>query len=441
MKISLSFRVSLILACSLLLVALALAALVVFQQRHNTTASRLPVANQAAALVELVEATPPAQLPLLLAAFNSHDVHISVSPNRPPVGGDETRLPGLSLLMERYIYELKGRPIQVLAGPKHDDTDADVSERPLRVIIGLRDGRFLLIDVRGGVLGRVLAVRAASLAFLALLFVGSGALWILRQQLRPLEQIAAAVEHFGERIDTPALKENGALEVRQLVMAFNRMQQRIRALIDARTRMYAAISHDLGTYLTRLRLRAEYIGDAGQRERAVRDIDEMDALMRDTLALATLDQDAPQAETVDLAALVRQQVAGFAETGAEVRLLASTAARVRGRASALGRVVSNLIGNAVKHAGAAEVSLVRADAATVRLLVEDRGPGIPPALRELVLEPFYRPDASRNLDVPGFGLGLAIVAEIVRRAGGTLALEERPGGGLRAVVTLQAGPG
>ena len=403
MNSSLSFRISLILACSLLLVAAALAALIYQQQR--TTEARMPLAAQAAALAKLIEATPPEQLPLLLSAFNSSGMSITVSEHAPAVAGDEFRLLGFPAFVERYAASLIGRPVEILAGPKRDDSDAE-SERPLRMVIGLKDGRYVVIDERGGALARILAVRVAGLAFVALLFVGTGSLWILRRQLRPVEQIARAVEHFGENMDTAGLKEGGALEVRQLVVAFNRMQKRIRVLLDTRTRMYAAISHDLGTYLTRLRLRVEYIGHDEQRERAIRDIGEMDALMRDTLALATLDQDTPQDETVDLAELVRQQVAGFAETGVRVQLLASAPALVRGRASALKRVVSNLIGNAIKHAGAADVSLLRPDAATVRLLVEDRGPGIPAEQRELVLEPFYRPDTSRNLDVPGFGLGL-----------------------------------
>lgn len=435
---SLTLRVSLILSGALLLVALALASALHYQQRQDSgNGMRLPLPEQAAAIVELIEVTPPEQLPLVLNALNSGTLHVVMSAQPPQALVRDTPLPGVSWALRAYIDKLGGRSVQALAGERESANAEARAERPLRLVVGLRDGRYAVLEARGGVLRYLLGLRLLSAAFLLLLLIGGGSLWLLRRQIRPLEQVVGAVERFGENIAAPSLPERGALEVRRLVSAFNRMQTRIRALVEGRTRMLAAISHDLGTYLTRLRLRAEFIADPGQRERAIRDIEEMEALMSDTLALSDIERDTGPDETVDLAALLLRQVEGFSASGRPVILHGAAPAWVQGKAGALGRVISNLIGNAIKHAGAAEVTLHRADG-VVELLVEDRGPGIAPELRELVLEPFYRHDPARNLDVPGFGLGLAIVADIVRRHHGRLLLEDRPGGGLRARVTLNA---
>ena len=434
---SLTLRISLILTGAMLLVALAVAGALSYQQQHDSGAPlHLPVPEQAAAITELIEETPPERLQHVLRAVNSATLQVIVTNHAPDTAPGDLNLPGVSWVLKRYLDKPGDHSVQAVARAKEGLPSGQGSERPLRMVISLQDGRFVEIEALGGVLRYLLWVRLLGVASLALIFVGGGSLWLLRRQIRPLEHVVDAVERFGENMTAPSLQESGALEVRRLVTAFNRMQARIRALMEGRTRMFAAISHDLGTYLTRLRLRAEFIGDSAQRERAIRDIEEMESLMSDTLALATLERRTEVDEIVDLRALVHRQVAGFVESGARVELHSVIDARVRGQASALNRVISNLIGNALKHAGTADITLQRLNATAVDLLVEDRGQGIPTEVRDLVLEPFYRHDESRNLDVPGFGLGLAIVADIARRHGGLLSLEDRPGGGLRARVTL-----
>jgi two-component system, OmpR family, osmolarity sensor histidine kinase EnvZ len=436
-KGSLALRIGLILASSLLLVSLAVAVAVIVQLDQDRSGAQTGLGDRVAGLAELVEATPPERLPLLLRVANSGTAQITVSDSRPAVGPDQKEIGRVPWLLSGYARALDGRPVQYVI----DRRNHGAGEGPEQLAVGLRDGRWLVI-ARGNGLRYFVALRLGlqvlTLALLPLLLIGLPSLWILRRQLGPLEQVVQAVERFGEGAGDAPLKETGALEVRRLVQAFNRMQDRIRGLLDGRTRMFAAISHDLGTYLTRLRLRAEFIADPVQRDKAGRDIEEMEALMHDSLALAAPERDASSEQLVDFGAVVEREAGRYAESGAAVQLLAHAPARVRGRATALARVVSNLVGNALKHAGSAELSLLQPETGVVELRVEDRGPGIPASLRELVLEPFYRGDGSRNLDVPGFGLGLAIVAEIVRKHGGTLALEDRPGGGLRARVSLKA---
>jgi len=434
----LALRTGLILSAALLLLALAALGALRYQQEGVVGALRLSFPQQAAALVELVEQTDPRQLPLVLRALDSPVLHVTVSEREPPDDPRNRPLPGMSWLVRNTMDQLGGRPVKATgAGAGESISALPGADRPLRLVVGLRDGRFLTIEARAGAYASLIRLRLLLLVLPTLLLIGGGALWLLRRQIRPLEQLAQAVERFGEDLHAGDLDECGAVEVRRLVAAFNRMRTRIRALVDGRTRMLAAISHDLGTYLTRLRLRAEFIDDARQRDRAILDIEEMDALMKDTLTLARIEQEPDGGEVIDLERLVRRQVENFCAAGERVQLVAAVPSQVRGRAGALSRVLSNLIANALKHAGGAEVTLAAAGG-SAEILVEDRGRGIPPELRELVLEPFYRRDQSRNLNAAGFGLGLSIVAEIVRGHRGTLALEDRAGGGLRVQVRLPA---
>lgn len=431
---SLTLRLSLIFSGSLLLVALVwIGALRYQQQLELGIAVRLPLPEQAAAIVELIETTPPERLPVTLKALNSPTLRVSVSAQHPASDSGDIRMPGLTWATRGYMEKMGDRLVEASASTTQPD-------HPVRLVIGLQDGRFAIIEARGGVLRYIFGMRLALLTLFALAVIGGLSLWLLRRQLRPLAQVVKAVESFGgDTLDARIVETEGALEVRRLVGAFNGMQTRIRALVAGRTRMLAAISHDLGTYLTRLRLRVEYIDDASQRDRAVLDIEAMQSLMDDTLALGRLEQDPVGGEEVDLAALARRYADRVHND--KVSLVFASPAPVRGRASALSRVIDNLVGNALKHAGTAEITVRRIREANqdwAELRVEDRGPGIPAEARELVLEPFYRCDAARNLDVAGFGLGLAIVADIVRRHGGKLALEDRAGGGLSTRVRLPA---
>lgn len=442
----LALRITLLLISVLAAVVLITAGAFYLQRQADIgVGPRFPLPDQLAAIVELIEMTPPEQRSLVLRAINSPDLRVSLRQGSLPATASESDFPGLAWMTQRYLAALGERRVQAGAG-EDDASEGSWSARfgdgvrrrgaTLQVQIELRDGQIALIELRGGLLQRVLGRRLAWAAVLAILLTTLIALWSLRRQIRPLETLADAVERFGTPAEGPPLRESGALETRRLVTAYNRMRERIHALVDGRTRMLAAISHDLGTYLTRLRLRIEYIGDVSQRERAERDLADMHQLLRDTLALGRMEQAADRREVFDLAVLAAHHVHAYREAGAAVTLEeVSAPQRVCGNAAALGRVLTNLIDNALKFGGSAELSLLR-DGAMAELRVEDRGPGIAEAERELVLEPFYRQDDARNLDHPGSGLGLAIVADILRRHGGGLRLEDRPGGGLRACACL-----
>jgi signal transduction histidine kinase len=438
----LMLRICLILAGALALFMLVSFAAYYAQRIDNPRGLYLPVPAQIAAIVEMVETTPPDRLPLLLHALNSNMMRISVV-DTPPGSAETRSMPMFTRMVRRYLKELGGRPVRAMVDLSGDG-EAAIDEangrmlttHPIRLVIGLRTGRTLVVELRNDYLVRMTGFRLALAVLLATVVIGAGSLWAVRRQIRPIEKLADAVDRFGSPLEIPPLKEEGATEVRRLIVAIGRMQARIRDLVGGRTRMMAAIGHDLGTYLTRLRLRAEFIGDETQRARAIRDIEEMHALMNDTLTLARLENDGELRDAVDLAGLARRIAEGFSASGEAVRLLVpETPLIVFARETAIGRALTNLISNALKYGGEAEVTLSKAGE-LARLVVEDRGPGIPPGEREAVLEPFYRRDAARNLDAGGFGLGLAIVADIVRRHSGTVKLGDRPGGGLSVTVEL-----
>jgi signal transduction histidine kinase len=436
----LALRVLLIAAAGLLL--LVLAGLAFFQAQDRDRAPLMPLPEQALAIARLVEQAPPALLPDLLAALSGPRLHVSIADSAVVPDADMEPMPAATWLGRWRMEGADGRAISFFADRNADDDDSNTARLhpalrdPVALEITLKDGRYLLISARGWLAGRVGALRMAWMLLAATLVIGVGSLWALRRQIRPLERLAADVARLDERLEPLAQPPHAARELRQLVAALNAMQDRIRRLVAARSRMMAAISHDLGSYLTRLRLRAEFIGDPNQRERAVRDIAAMEALMVDALALARLEGEATPLEPVDLASLAAQAVAEQADGAVTLSLGTPGPALVRGRPVALRRVLANLIGNAVKYGGGAELSLHSQPAGQVELRVEDRGPGIPAGERELVLEPFYRQDSARSLDQRGHGLGLAIVADIIRRHGGSIRLEDRPGGGLSVRVWL-----
>jgi len=218
----------------------------------------------------------------------------------------------------------------------------------------------------------------------------------------------------------------------------NEMQGRIRRFVEDRTRMLAAISHDLRTMLTRLSLRAEYIDDPEQRAKALKDLAEMEEMLAATLAFARDDAKAEARTPVDLAALLADLADDLAEAGHKAAYAGPRACTVHARPTALRRAFTNVLNNAVAYGGAAEVALTEGDGA-VRVTVSDRGPGIPDPLKEQVFAPFYRVETSRSRETGGTGLGLSVALDIVRAHGGDIALSDREGGGLVVTVTLPKG--
>ena len=269
-------------------------------------------------------------------------------------------------------------------------------------------------------------------------------LWAVRRLTRPVEVLAQAADRLGRDVDAPPLPESGPAEVATAAAAFNTMAARIRRFVHDRTLMLTAIGHDLRTPITRLRLRAEFVGDERLRGRMLTDLDELEAMVSATLAFGR-DAAATEATSrIDLAELLRTILdeAGDAHPHLAARLdmdgpdhLAITA-----RPLSLKRALTNLVGNAIAYGNAAHVRLLRpmsqANGVILTMTIEDDGPGIPPDQMEAMFQPFHRMEASRNRETGGVGLGLPIARNIMRAHGGDVVLENRAEGGLRARVTL-----
>jgi len=258
--------------------------------------------------------------------------------------------------------------------------------------------------------------------------------WMARRLTAPIRAFAEAAERLGADPMAPPMVAHGPREVRTATAAFNEMQDKLRQYVEGRTAMLGAIAHDLKTPLTRLRFRAD-AAPPELRDKLSADVAEMDAMIAAVLAYVRGGQGRESWSLLDLSALVGAVCDDFADTGAKVGCEEPPPARVRGDTLALRRLFANLIQNAVKFSGAAEVSMQVADGMAV-VRVADRGPGLPEAELERLFEPFQRGEPSRSRDTGGVGLGLPTARGIAREHGGEVTLSNREGGGLAAEARL-----
>ena len=272
------------------------------------------------------------------------------------------------------------------------------------------------------------------LLLLLILLVTSGLL-IARRMARPMAQLANAAERFGLGHSQSPLPEKGPREVRHTIRAFNRMQERLHKHITDRSQMLAAVSHDLRTPITTLRLRAEYIEDPEMREKTLATLSEMEAILSATLSFARDEAADEQARSTDLAALLQSLIDDHADLGGDASYQGPERLNFICRPVSLKRALNNLIDNALKYGGTVVASLT-ATGSGVEIHIDDTGPGIPPDQLEAVTTPFFRLEASRSRETGGTGLGLAVAKSILLAHGGELALSNRPEGGLRARVVL-----
>lgn len=348
-------------------------------------------------------------------------------------------------LLERVLQRrLDG--VQVAAGVPSREACADGDLRRFRrmpapllcqhVHLVLEDGSALLLTIPAPPL-REQAFPPPSWGGVLLFALGIGLLaWLVaRIATRPLRQLADAADRLDISRASEALPEQGSNEVRAATRAFNRMQQRIYEDVRERTGMLAAITHDLQTPLTRLRLRLEKLEDAALRDKLVGDMQAMQQMLQEGLELSrSLDSSEP-AQLLDLDSLLDSLCSDATEAGQQVEYVERTAVQLKAYPLALRRALSNLLDNAVKYGRRAEVSLSR-DARRCHIRIRDFGPGIPPELLETVFTPFYRIEHSRSRETGGTGLGLAIARNIVQRHNGELALTNHPAGGLEAHIIL-----
>lgn len=257
----------------------------------------------------------------------------------------------------------------------------------------------------------------------------------VRWVTRPLKILAEAAEQLGADIERPPLPEKGPLEVRSAARAFNTMQQRLVAFIRDRTRILAAMSHDLKTPITRLRLRTELLDDEALRAKFAKDLQDMESMVTQTLDFMRDASAAEPVQQVDLMALLESLQRDFQDTGNAVEIEGRIAHPFSGRPLALRRCLTNLVDNALRYGKRATLQAEEAPGRiTIRVL--DEGPGMSAAEFERAFEPFFRGEASRSRETGGSGLGLGIARNIARAHGGELRLRNRAQGGLEAILEL-----
>jgi hypothetical protein len=273
-----------------------------------------------------------------------------------------------------------------------------------------------------------LALMAVAVALVALVTA--------RRVVGPMRALARGADRLGRGFDADPLPLTGPTEVRETTLAFNRMQERLTRFVSERTHLLAALSHDLRSPLTAMRLRLEMLDEGEDTDRLRALVDEMQEMVEATLAFARGVAQSEPAATVDLAAVLGDLAADAGQGKAQ--LAAAPPLRAAVRPVALNRALRNLIDNAVRYGGAAQVSLA-AEPGFARITIADRGPGLPEDQLEAVFEPFVRFEASRSRETGGAGLGLAIARTIIQAHGGEVRLHNRDGGGLAAEVRLPLG--
>ncbi len=360
-------------------------------------------------------------------------VDVASDPSGSPLSDQRFRGPGSGMGAGHYPG-MGGGPMghgPMMRGPL---ARAAISWRGLTASVELGEGQWLhfataLPDTGPTISPRLLLALAVMTAMIATLTA-----WAVRRMTAPLGLLSDAATRIGRDVEAPALPVNGSLEMQRAASAFNEMQGKVRRLIENRTMMLAAISHDLRTQLTLLRLRAEGVQSGEERDRMLRTIGEMEAMLAATLSFAREEAKGEASRRVDVSALVSSLVDDMSDAGLAVgEGSVEPGVIVECKPVALRRAMTNLIDNAVKYGEHATVSLA-AQGGELLIHVDDRGQGIPEDQLAKVLQPFYRVEASRSPDTGGIGLGLAIASSIAEAHGGSLKLINRNGGGLRATL-------
>lgn len=414
-------------------------------------------AERVAAIIQLVDEAQPAERSRLLRALDEPGLRLRWSPE--PLVADQDDDPLAERVRQVLRQRLRVSEVRVALGRETMPAMGRSGMGPpqgdgrpfgprlhrmwhgapfgdsVRVAVRLSDGSWLNVVAPLDIADSLWRPRfVLSLAVMSVLVVVIG-VWALSRAVRPFAAFAAAAERLGVDVAAPPLPERGPSEVATAARAFNVMQERLRRFVEDRTQMLAAISHDLRTPITRMRLRAEFVEDDEQREKMLADLAEMEQMIAATLAFARDDAAQEPRRALDLAALLQGLADDFTAAGKDVAYDGPAKLVVQGRPTALKRAFANLLDNAVKYAGGARIG-VADGAGQVAVEIVDSGPGIPEAEQDKVFAPFYRLDRSRNRETGGTGLGLSVARSILRGHGGDVSLRNRPEGGLTVRVAL-----
>ncbi|SAK71305.1 integral membrane sensor signal transduction histidine kinase [Caballeronia catudaia] len=386
------------------------------------------VEREVASSVALLDHLPPDERAAWLPRLARRSYEFILGP------GDTNGAPPDAALSERFARSIsdgigKRYPVTVNAVPGHKER--------FQVHLKLSDGSPLTIDMRPMV-GTPLSTWLPLVLVLQLIVLGACCWLAVRLATGPLKQLASAADTLGPDLKAERLPESGPEEVARAAKAFNAMQDRVSLYMTQRMQILAAITHDLQTPITRMRLRVDTMDDEKAGAKLQQDLKEMESLVKEGVTYArTLHGTNEAPRRIDADALFESMVDDYLDAGQSVTLSGSIGGALMAPPQALKRVVGNLVDNAIKYSGAAEVEVAsRADGRAV-IAVLDRGPGIPAESLEAVFEPFVRLEGSRNRQTGGTGLGLAIARQLTLAMDASLTLHRREGGGLEARLVLK----
>jgi signal transduction histidine kinase len=399
--------------------------------------------NEVGVGLRMLDAARPEERAALAEAAGTSDHFIAWFPVLPEPQAAESKPPGVDSTIDelRQLLDDPGRDLRVYTTPAlppdspllfHDGhrlPDAHIAA------VQLSDGSWAVLTAGARNWGlsrgqrRGLAISVGLLSIILVTFVST------RLLARPIEHFTSAAERFGRDPKAAPIAEIGPSELRRAARAFNGMQASVQRFIEDRTQMVAAISHDLRTPITRMRLRAEFVEDEEQRDRMLGDLDQMAEMIEATLAFARDDAANEPPTALDLPSLLESMADEASDAGHEASYHGPAHRIFQGRPVALRRAFGNLVDNAIKYGESVEITLDDTHDGC-RVVIADRGPGIAATDRERVFAPFVRLEGSRNRDTGGTGLGLSIARSIVRGHGGEIRLENRTEGGLSVSVSL-----
>jgi signal transduction histidine kinase len=405
-----------------------------YQEERERFVSHLiggPLALRLSAVADKLERTPPAERPELLPVLNSPRIRFELT-NAPL---SETSVGTLGQLQARLRATLGPRRQVMVADA---DEGGDGQPAITRISFTLSDGQRVIATHRYPDDPALLPSRHLPLLTGYFLAIGILALLAMRWAVQPLRQLAQAADALGRDLAAAPLRETGPREVRQAAHAFNTMQNRLASFLNDRLRILAAVSHDLKSPITRLKLRSEMLADASQREKFMRDLNEMESMIAATLDFLRGESRQEHGVLLDINALLSTLCDDMQAANAVVAVNGAASHPLLARPQALKRCLANLLDNAVRYGGSARITL-EDEAEWLTLHIDDNGPGIPANELEQMFEPFRRGENSRSRATGGVGLGLAIARNLARAHGGDITLSNRPEGGLRATLTLPRG--
>jgi signal transduction histidine kinase len=426
---TLFLRLTLI-VCAGLVAAQGLSFWLTMSERNEATLNLMVgnIGREVGSAIAFFDRLTPAERPDWVPRLSRRNYDFILGPGETGAAPDATLSKEISAAIEDNIGSRYPVSVNAIAGQREH----------LQIHLRLSDGAPLTVDLHP--MSRIPLSRWLPLLLCVQLALLAGCCWFaVRLATRPLNELARAADTLGPDLRATRLSEDGPVEVAKAARAFNAMQERIGVYMTERIQILAAISHDLQTPITRLRLRTDLMEDESERSKMQSDLKQMESLVREGVAYArTLHGTNEQPRRVDPDAFMESLISDYTDAGSDVSLAGQLGRPLVVRPLALRRLLGNLIDNAIKFSGACEVRIEPAAPDRIAIVVLDRGPGIPDEQLDAVFKPFYRVESSRNRGTGGTGLGLAIARQLATAMNATLTLQNREGGGLEAPLVLDA---